>query len=190
MDRGYIAGSLFKEGDQKQRMYEKEILQRVVGDKVFFFNPLSDNPDNDKSTLPTAQAIFNGDTERVIESKYIMAEYDGEDAGVMGELGVAWGINFMRDALLKILFIHMRTERDVKVMIEELLQEVPHKEVYAHLSDIRCGTNGDYDGKYVPIGFNQYMVGMIEQMGKFYPSFDHALVDLATRIHEEDREEE
>ncbi len=54
---------------------------------------------------------------------------------------------------------------------------------YATCSDIRLGTNGDYDGVHVPYVINQYMVGGLECMNagihsKFADSVDEILADL------------
>lgn len=185
MDRGYIAGSLFKQADQRQRVYEKEKLTELFGNEIFFFNPLTDNPSNDKSKLPTAQGIFNGDTEEIIMSNHIIAELDGEDAGVMMELGIAWGINFMRDNLIRLMYHQVKSDGNLWEMLDNLLEQIPHKEVYAHLSDLRVSTSGEYDGVHVPFGYNQYVVGGVEQMGKIYPSFEDIMVDLARKLEME-----
>ena len=173
MDKGYIAGKLFKEADQKQRIYEKHKLEEEVK-TIDFFNPLTDNPANDKSKLPTAQDIFINDTVKVIESKVIVAELDDEDPGVMMELGIAFGINYVLD------FIEDLSQQGFPqgAILEEIVKTMPYKEVYAHLSDLRLSTNGKYEDRYVPYGCNQFVIGGVEQMGEVYSSFDKIVKDL------------
>ena len=187
-EEGYIAGALFKDGDQKQRMKEKHKLTWEIP-SVKWFNPLSDNPANDKSQLPTAKSIFEGDTDRIIASRYIFAELDGEDAGVMMELGVAWGIDYMLHRLEKILEEAnkkvLNTDKSMEVAneVNKLLKEIPFKTVVAHLSDIRVGTSGEYDGKYVPFGLNQYILGGTEEIGRVYHNVDEAIEGIKKLIN-------
>jgi len=87
MKKVYIAGSLFKDGDIKERKFEGKIL-REKGLEVF--NPIEAPFNEDKeAALHKAKDIFHGDTQHVLDSDYIFAEYDGEDPGVMAELGIA-----------------------------------------------------------------------------------------------------
>lgn len=185
-DEGYIAGALFKEADQKQRIREKELLQEAIP-SVNWFNPLTDNTANDKSKLPTASDVFWGDTERIINSRYIFAELDGEDAGVMMELGIAWGINYMLSQINSILTC-LSSPYEVTKAIEQLLDEIPYKTIIAHLSDIRVGTAGKYVGHHIPFGINQYVVGGIEEIGQIYPSVKEAVEGLARIIEARKRE--
>lgn len=172
--KGYIAGSLFKTADQKQRIYEKEVLSKEVG-SIDWFNPLTDNPSNDKSKLPTANNIFVNDTSVIIDSEYIVAELDGEDAGVMMELGIAYGINFILDTLSVLISEKGLSIEDAVLAVFSM---VPVKTIYAHLSDIRLGTAGEYDGKYIPVGFNQYVVGGVEQIGEIFNNFEDIVEEL------------
>ena len=191
MKKGYIAGALFKEADVKQRIYEGEKIKKAVGDKIDFFNPITDNPSNDKSTLPTAESIFKNDTQKIIDSNYIFAELDGEDAGVMAELGIAWGINFMRETIKQIIKYKLSfsdSEKDFEILMEllkSLLEVVPEKEIIAHLTDIRVETAGKYNGIYVPYGYNQYVIGMIEGMGGIIcNSVDNAIKEIEKKVEE------
>lgn len=168
MKKGYIAGSLFKEADIKQRLYEESVLKEKVPN-VKFHNPINDPEANDKSKDPTAKTIFDHDTAKVIASDYIVAELDGEDPGVCMELGIAYGINYMLD----LIATHGA---------ETALRMIPRKEVYAHLSDIRIATAGHYDGRYVPKGNNQYVLGGIEEMGQVMSSFN----DVAKLLEEKE----
>jgi hypothetical protein len=161
--QGYIAGSLFSESDISQRLKEGKLLRENTD--INFFNPIEADI-NDKSTLPTADDIFNGDTEKVLKSDVIVADISSRDEGVMAELAIVWMCNF----------IHYLAEQGYK--LEDILRYIPKKQVYANLSDIRKGTANQYEGNHVPVGFNQYIVGMIEQTGKIYDSFGEILEEL------------
>jgi hypothetical protein len=65
--------------------------------------------------------------------------------------------------------------------VDFVFHHIPFKTVYAHLTDIRTLTAGEYEGYHVPVGFNQYVVGGIEQMGKIYNDFDALVVDIKQR---------
>ena len=183
----YIAGALFKEADIRQRNHEKEMLTEKFGDKLEIFSPYSDNPSNDKSTNPTAEDIFVNDTRKILESKYIFAELDDEDVGVMAELGFAYAINLMRSLLVATAHRAEDYEelgRDVCKIIED----IPSKKVLAHLSDIRVPNAGEYEGHYVPVGLNQYCVGLVEMMGKIDYSTNEAMETLRLLLEEESDE--
>lgn len=173
-EKGYIAGKLFKKGDQNQRILEKKLLSESIP-SVEWFNPLTDNQANDKSKLPEANDVFEGDTTKIIESKYIVAELDDEDSGTMMELGIAYGLNFM---LGSIDFLMNEIGLSSEDAIKALKDYIPEKHVFAHQTDIRLGTAGAYRERYIPVGFNQYVVGGVEQMGKIYSDFDALLLDL------------
>ncbi|TCG11606.1 nucleoside 2-deoxyribosyltransferase [Mycoplasma todarodis] len=160
MKQVYIAGSLFKSGDIKERIEEGRQL-REQGLKTF--NPIEQPFNDDKSKKPTAHEIFKGDTNAIIDSDIIFAEYDGEDPGVMAELGITWAINDALDFFEK------------GGTIEEYKAKYKKKEVIVHSTDIRQGSAGEYDGHYVPYGLNQYVVGMIEDQGTIFTNKQKAI---------------
>lgn len=161
--QGYIAGGLFNEADISQRLKEGKLLRENT--KTDFYNPI-EAPCNDKSKLPTDQDIFNMDTQKVLKSKTIVADISTRDEGVMAELGISWMCNF----------IHFLADKGYT--LEEILHYIPKKDVYANLPDIRKDTAHKYKGNYIPVGFNQYIIGMIRQMGNVYDGFDDILKDL------------
>ncbi len=160
MKKVYIAGSLFKSGDIKERIEEGKKL-REQGLKTF--NPIEKPFNEDKSKMPTAHEIFKGDTQAIINSDIIFAEYDGEDPGVMAELGIAWAIN-------DVLSFFERGG-----CIEEYKKKYKKKEIIFHSTDIRQGSAGNYEGHYVPYGLNQYVVGMIEDQGNIFTDKQKAI---------------
>ena len=164
MKKVYIAGSLFKDGDIKERKYEGKVL-REKGLEVF--NPIEAPFNEDKSkALPTAKDIFLGDTNEVLTSDYIFAEIDGEDPGVMAELGIAWAIS------------HLHEYFESGKTIEDFKKEYPKKQLIAHSTDIRINSAGEYNKIYVPFGINQYVVGMIENQGKLHTTKTEAFNDI------------
>ena len=145
MKKIYMAGKLFSQADQAQRQKEYDLLVEIneeLGVDYEVYSPIH-APINDKSKLPSALDVFNGDEKELMESSVVFADLADEDPGVMMELGM--------------------------VLLEDI-------RVYAYLSDIRIGTSGEYNGIYVPFGYNQFVIGSLEKyFGKVYLSFEEAL---------------
>lgn len=94
MIRVYMAGPLFTEADKRARISEREFLEKLFEDNgllpgvdVTIFNPV-EQPINDKSTNPSALDIFYTDANALRMSDIVLACLDGEDSGVMYELGM------------------------------------------------------------------------------------------------------
>lgn len=164
MKRIYIAGSLFTEADQKQRIFEENhILKHVefsgVDERLIeVFNPIN-NPFNDKSKKPTAEEITLGDTEQIAKATHILLNLDNQlDAGVFVELGQILGLP--------------NDTRDIKV--------------YPVISDIRMPGAGEYNVEEVPWGINTYAIGALKLiMGedyKVYRSSSSAINDMMLDI--------
>ena len=162
-DKLYIAGSLFSEADINQRLKEGNMLESLTNFKVF--NPIL-APCNNKEKLPTANDIFWGDTSEVLESKCIVADISTNDVGVACELGIAWACNYLHYLV------------DGGYSLQDILQIMKKKIVYTHLSDIRKSTTHMYRGNYTPWGYNQYLIGCIEDMGEIKDSFQDVLSEL------------
>lgn len=159
----YIAGSLFNEAEINQRKLEEKKLRELGFDDIY--NPIN-APCNDKNKLPTAQDIFNGDTIEILDSDIILADISNQtDLGVACELGIVWACNA----------IHKMLET---MPVEEVLKIFKPKTVIAHLSDIRKGTANQYSGNNIPVGFNQYMIGLVEDTGVIKDNFSEALDEL------------
>ena len=84
----YLAGSLFNEAEVAQRKLEGKLLRERFPE-LEIFNPIDQPFNEDKSTLPTPIAIFDGDTEAVRECDIFIADLTNDDPGVMVELGIA-----------------------------------------------------------------------------------------------------
>lgn len=162
-ERIYIAGSLFNEAEINQRKLEEKKLLKLGFDNIF--NPIN-APCNDKAKLPTADDIFLNDTHEILNSDIVIADISNSlDAGVFCELGIIWACN-----CLNILSKTMT--------LEDILKILKPKKVIAHLSDIRKGTADKYSKNYIPTGFNQYMVGMIEDTGVIKDNFDEVINEI------------
>lgn len=88
--KAYMAGKLFSQADQNQRVLEYNKLKEVQDELSIereIFSPLF-APINDKSTLPTALDIFNGDEKELMTSDVIFADLADGDVGVAMELGM------------------------------------------------------------------------------------------------------
>lgn len=164
MSRIYIAGSLFNEGEVNQRKLEEGKLREIGMDNIY--NPIN-APCNDKAKLPTALDIFEGDTKEVLESDIVVADISNQsDPGVYAELGIIWACNFLHE---------LAKNHDLGT----ILHTMKPKKVIAHLSDIRKGTANQYQGNHIPVGFNQFVIGMIERMdGTIKDNFQEVLEEL------------
>lgn len=168
----YNAGPLFTKGEIRDRLDEDLKLQSL--EEYSFFNPIT-APCNDKAKLPSAKDIFLGDTKEVLKSDVVIANLDHEDAGVMAELGMAWGLNYAYESIKELV--------DNGVIKADILNHITDfgvkpKELVAVAYDLREGTAGEYDGIHVPYGRNQFVIGLIENMGEIVEDFDLAMKKL------------
>ena len=180
MKRGYIAGSLFSEAEVKQRLHEGKILRERTGEKIEWFNPI-EAPCNDKSKLPTAKDIFNGDTKAIINSDFMLADLSNNDPGVMMELGIAWGLAYAHQEVTRLL---ERYECSSEEILKDLNRSgIKERKIDTVLSDIRIGAAHNYKGFHIPMSFNQYVVGGIESMrGKIHSSFEQSVEDIIKEV--------
>lgn len=175
----YIAGSLFKDSDIRERVYEEERLKSIGYTNIF--NPITAPFNQDKTgSLPTSKQIFDGDTKQIIESSKIIAELDGQDMGVATEIGIAYGINYMLDLLSKATNgSYEKIDPNSLTPIDDILNHIPRKKIYGHATDIRLESAGKYDSIHVPYGLNQYFVGCVESCGCVYTDKNKMFKDLS-----------
>ncbi len=173
MKKVYIAGSLFKQGDIKQRLYEEQYILRKSHRSWSIYNPIN-APINNKSTLPSAQDIFLADFKQILNSDTILAALDDIDPGLYTELGICYGINYMLEQIKTLAHKYKITERHIK----NFLKQFKPKTIYAHLSDIRIPTAHEYKGLHIPYGYNQFVIGLIEKNGKIYHSVEDAIDEM------------
>jgi Nucleoside 2-deoxyribosyltransferase len=163
-DRIYIAGSLFNEAEINQRKSEERLLRSLGFENIF--NPIN-APCNKKDDLPTAEDIFLGDTLQILRSDKVIADISNQiDAGVFCELGIIWMCNYIHHLV------------NTGLSLKEILKTIPRKEVIAHLSDIRKATAHNYQGNHIPVAFNQFMIGMVEDMGVIKDNFQEVLDEV------------
>ncbi len=173
MKKVYIGGSLFKQGDIKQRMYEEQYIRQYGNNKWTIYNPI--NADiNDKSTLPTAKNIFETDLQQIVSADIVLVALDDNDPGLCTEIGICCGINYVLNELKTLLTKNKLSNED----ISNFINKVKPKTVYAHLSDIRVPTAHEYKGIHIPYGYNQFVIGAIESMGKIFPSVEVAIKEM------------
>lgn len=155
----YIAGDLFSKATIEQRKKEGALLKSKITHSVF--NPITDNSANDKvNKYAKATEVFSGDTEVIATSSVVMAELDREDVGVVAELGVVYGMNFILSHIEEIL---KGDKEQVIPKLRKLLNDFPIKQVVSHYSDIRFDSANKY---HLPTAsLNHYFLGMLEAMG-------------------------
>lgn len=166
----YNAGNLFNEAEVAQRKKEGIILSEKLPE-IEVYNPI-DAPINDKTKLPSAEEVFNGDYIQVKKSNYIIADLTNNDVGTAMELGSAITIN----EIFRILKANGE-EGAISSLIEKGFNYKDY--IIGVSSDIRQITANQYEGCRVPYGLNQYMIGGIlnEWTGEIVNNFNEA-VDL------------
>ena len=187
MGKVYVGGALFKQGDINQRIKEANELRKIEGLEVF--NPI-EAPVNDKTLLPGAVDIFEGDTEEVLDSNYILAELDAKiDEGLVAEIAIAWTINFIRQELIDM--VETNSKESLYQAIEDWLEDNPQKMIVSHVSDIRLENAGEYAGVTIPVGFNQYVIGMLLHQGHpIFTDVDSAIGWIKTMEETNGKKEE
>lgn len=155
----YIGGGMFSDAEIDKRKDEEKQLQ-INNPNLEIYNPIT-APFNDKANnKPTAKDIFWGDTNQIIESKYLTADIEmNTDDGLCYEMGVCSGINIVLDMLKE------------GMTPQEILDKVPYKTILAYCSDIRLDSKG-YEGFDMPFGINQYNKGGIDSHGKMFRHFE------------------
>ncbi|WP_300380199.1 nucleoside 2-deoxyribosyltransferase [Clostridium sp.] len=160
----YVAGSLFSEAEIDKRLKEEKQLREIGFNNIF--NPIN-SPQNSKENIPTSADIFWGDTNEVLYSDMVIADISNStDLGVSCELGIVWACN------------HLHFLAGEGLTLEEILSEMKKKKLVAHLSDIRKSTAHRYSGNNVPWGVNQYVIGLVEDIGTIKDSFKEVLEEL------------
>lgn len=164
-DKLYLAGSLFNEAEVNQRITEGKMLDGL--NKYSIYNPIT-APCNDKEgNMPTSSDIFWGDVKEVLDSKIVVADISNQcDLGVSAELGIMWACCYLH-----------RLAKSGK-SLEEILDIMKDKKLVAHLSDIRKSTAHKYQGNNIPWGYNQFVIGLIEDIGVIKDNFSEAFREV------------
>ena len=181
--KGYVAGPLFNSGEVRERLREGKILKEKFPNETWY-NPI-EAPINDKSKLPTALDIFNGDYNEVLNSDILIADLTNNDTGVSMEIGIALAINETVKELENILRDNVEKEKADSILDALRKKGFKKKRIFAHNSDIRVATSGEYKGNHVPYGQNQFVVGGVEFLGEeIYSSFEKI---IEKRLEENER---
>jgi len=162
----YLAGGLYTKYQQLERTDEATLL-RTYGFQVF--NPM-ESKFNDKSTKPTANMIFNGDTDGVMTSDFMLLDIDTAGLGTSVELGMCVGVNAIYDML------------EAGMTIQQIKEKIPRKKVLAHTSDIRVKGAGNYEGHKVPWGISQFFIGAVEHVGEVVYDKDEAYASIVKEV--------
>lgn len=178
----YILGDGLKLGNKMLRMWEYKKLKEL--DSLDIYNPWLQEDINDKTKNPTAEAIFDKDTNAILESEVIVADVDNDSVGSVCEIGIIWGINYMLNQLHDILNrasdFELETDRNKKIReeLEALLKRIPYKHVYWHCSDIRNVPGATETGLRRSYSLNQYLYGCLLDMAGDAKTFDQILQEL------------
>lgn len=131
----YIAGSLFSEAEIKQRKEEAAYLRLKL-----------EEIGSKKEVFNPIENPFNDKSTKPKAIDIFKGDYEA-----------------MRKS--DYLLFNLDNPLDAGVFLE-LGQMLEHeKNIYPVVSDIRMPTAGDYQGKYVPFGMNQYVVGALDYHG-------------------------
>lgn len=160
----YIGGSLFNEAEVSQRLKEEQLLRELGFEDIY--NPIN-APCNAKEDLPTCADIFWGDTKEILTSDVVTMDISNPaDSGENCELGIIWMCNYLHRL------------KDLGLTLDQILNKIPKKQLIAVNSDIRKSTAHCYKGDEIPVGFNQYQIGLIKDIGVIKNSFNELLEEL------------
>lgn len=128
----YIAGSLFTESEIKQRKTEAEMIRKRLQEEGIHDDVF--NP------------IENPFNDKKLKPKAIDIFQGDFDAMCQASH----------------LLFNLDNPMDAGVFMELGQMIGKGKKIYPVLSDIRMKTAGEYEGKYVPFGINQYVIGALD----------------------------
>jgi hypothetical protein len=157
----YLAGDGLKKGNQILRNMERDRLKEIK--TIDLFNPWDQKDINDKSKNPTAEMIFQKDTNAILNSEIIVADVDNNSIGTICEMGQLWGVNFM---LMQLHMIYDEADGDPDLFVNgviNLMNKIPLKKIYWQTNDIR-DTEIEEKGIRRSHSYNQYLIGMMLDM--------------------------
>lgn len=174
MKVAYLAGDGLKKGNQILRNIERDKINELG--TVELYNPWDQADINNKSNNPTAEMIFNKDTNAILKSQVIIADADNNSVGTTAEMGQIWGINYMINRLNEI--IESATDPyEVSIMVSQLLDEIPYKEVLWQTTDVR-DTDIPEAGHRRSHSMNQYLYGLMLSLGGEAKPFEDILEEI------------
>ena len=181
----YVAGDLLSEGAKMRRAWEAEQL-RSTGATLHV--PHEDASINDKANAVQeglAERIVANDTKGIIDSDIIVIDAHENGKGTLVELGQIKGMRDMAKMVSDVIsenysmFDDDCDENTVRA-IEELVEEVVNKKVFAHNTDIRRANSHPQSGDRREYGPNQYVYGTVLDLtyGKGFYDWDEIIEEV------------
>ena len=181
----YVAGDLLSEGAKMRRAWEAEQL-RSTGATLHV--PHEDASINDKANAVQeglAERIVANDTKGIIDSDVIVIDAHENGKGTLVELGQIKGMRDMAKMVSDVIsenysmFDDDCDENTVRA-IEELVEEVVNKKVFAHNTDIRRANSHPQSGDRREYGPNQYVYGTVLDItdGKGFFDWDEIIEEV------------
>lgn len=174
MKIAYLAGDGLKKGNQILRNMERTAINELG--KVELYNPWDQEDINNKQNNPTAEMIVKKDTDAILKSEIIIADVDNNSVGTTTEMGQIWGLNYMIKRLQTII-AESATQEEISNKLNELLIEIPYKEVLWQTTDVR-DTDIPEAGHRRSHSMNQYLYGLMLSLGGEAKSFDEIINEL------------
>ena len=181
----YVAGDLLSEGAKMRRAWEAEQL-RSTGATLHV--PHEDASINDKANAVQeglAERIVANDTQGIIDSDIIVIDAHENGKGTLVELGQIKGMRDIAKMVSDVIsenysmFDDDCDENTVRA-IEELVEEVVNKKVFAHNTDIRRANSHPQSGDRREYGPNQYVYGTVLDLtyGKGFYDWDEIIEEV------------
>lgn len=183
---GYVGGDIMTHGSQLARQEECDKMD-AAGLKVQYYSPAQNKSINDKSNMTEeqnnhlAEKITAADIERLWNSDFAVMCTEQSAIGTMCELGCLFGWKYMADRLLEICRSTDYCDNDqFAEAIEEEIQRIANKNIFAHYFDIRTNHLNEKDWRR-SFSINQLLYGMILECTKdhkLHENFDSVLKEL------------
>ena len=190
---GYVGGDIMIYGSQLARQEECDKMD-AAGLKVQYYSPAQNKSINDKSNMTEeqnnclAEKITAADIERLWNSDFAVMCTEQSAIGTMCELGCLFGWKYMANKLLEICNSTDFSDNDqFAEAIEEEIQRIANKNIFAHYFDIRTNHLNEKDWRR-SFGINQLLYGMILDCTtdhKLHENFDSVLEELK-KLYKED----
>lgn len=183
---GYVGGDIMTHGSQLARQEECDKMD-AAGLNITYYSPAQNKSINDKSNMTEeqnnclAEKITAADIERLWNSDFAVMCTEQSAIGTMCELGCLFGWKYMADRLLEISRSPAYTDNDqFAEAIEEEIQRIANKNIFAHYFDIRTNHLNEKDWRR-SFSINQLLYGMILECTKdhkLHENFDSVLEEL------------
>lgn len=190
---GYVGGDIMTHGSQLARQEECDKMDAAELE-VTYYSPAQNKSINDKSNMTEeqnnclAEKITEADIDRLWNSDFAVMCTEQSAIGTMCELGCLFGWKYMADKLLEICNSTDFLDNDqFAEAIEEEIQRIANKNIFAHYFDIRTNHLNEKDWRR-SFSINQLLYGMILACTtdhKLHENFDSVLEELK-KLYKED----